>query len=467
VAHTAVRSTAPLAIAAVVFVVTIGLGGAAAAAPPGGAVTTPCQWTTGCFERGHCSPADASGRCAATSDADCAQSRGCRESGQCAFSAGRCVALGGALEPRDDEDDRAFDARVDATCAPTPACRDFGACGYVYDREGKRCAATPEGCRRSVLCRYAGMCGVGGQPDVDPDVHVELAAAECGATDPGVEAKAPACQREGLCGRSSAERRKACESSQACREDGRCGPNPTTEGGPTRHHADDAPCAARSDRDCQRSEGCKRWGRCAFDEHATCIADAADACRKSQACARYGACHLVGERCAVIEQPAKCPNGERLVVPSRVTASSVHKPIPASERFPGGYAFEPENVLDGDPRTSWQPATSRAGGVGEHLTFHFDEPTRIARIEVANGFLRADSLGDLFLANNRIREAVLRSGDDVVELLTFEPFFRGLASVPLDARPRTELRLEVLSHTRGWQWNDLAISQVRFVACRP
>ena len=80
----------------------------------------------------------------------------------------------------------------------------------------------------------------------------------------------------------------------------------------------------------------------------------------------------------------------------------------ASER----YSYEPVNVLDGLPETSWVEGDRDAGiGTGLHLYLSatadggkVDGAYRIAAVGMINGYAASESL---YRANNRVKEATL------------------------------------------------------------
>jgi hypothetical protein len=145
-------------------------------------------------------------RCYAGSDADCAGSEICVQTGRCfAAEDGACVL------PQDVAARR---------CAISPTCRVWGGC---HPRDGFCEPQTADDCQRSLECRTQGRC------ELDADRHACFAGPTTCASTTG-------CELEGICtyveepltiaGHCVLGANGSCAATLACRRDGRCAPLP-------------------------------------------------------------------------------------------------------------------------------------------------------------------------------------------------------------------------------------------------
>jgi len=123
------------------------------------------------------------------------------------------------------------------------------------------------------------------------------------------------------------------------------------------------------------------------------------------------------------------------------------------------YTFAPENLIDDDLWTSWQPNRTPRGGVGESFDVTFTAAQTLTGFEVFNGFRLIDDLGDLYAMNNRIENATVTFSDGTTFPLHFED--RPEVAVLLLPTPKTctGFKVTVDSIYRGTKWNDLAVSE--------
>ena len=132
-------------------------------------------------------------------------------------------------------------------------------------------------------------------------------------------------------------------------------------------------------------------------------------------------------------------------------ASSVLPPVPDE-----GLSYGPDNTLDGDLATAWNDGAP-GSGVGERLTFAFDEPVELVSLEIVNGYAKS---ADLYAANARVREARIVTDEvttdvellDIISPQTIDGPFGTTGSVTI----------EVLSVYPGNRYEDLAISEIVF-----
>lgn len=125
-----------------------------------------------------------------------------------------------------------------------------------------------------------------------------------------------------------------------------------------------------------------------------------------------------------------------------------------------GYDFAPINLIDGEMSSTWQVQN----GVGAWFRIDLDEPTEITGLEIANGYQHVDEEhGDLFGLNARIATAVLTFSDGSTTELVFGPEEQGWVSVEIEPREISWVEVRVTSVHAGLQWDDLAVSEIRFI----
>jgi tetratricopeptide (TPR) repeat protein len=124
------------------------------------------------------------------------------------------------------------------------------------------------------------------------------------------------------------------------------------------------------------------------------------------------------------------------------------------------YTFTPDNLLDDNLWSSWQPLRKPAGGVGEWVQLDFAQPLELRGFEISNGFRLIDELGDLYLMNNRVKDAVVELSDGTTQEFHFED--TSAQTTLLLSAPKTVswAKFKVKSVYKGSRWNDLAISEL-------
>jgi hypothetical protein len=143
----------------------------------------------------------------------------------------------------------------------------------------------------------------------------------------------------------------------------------------------------------------------------------------------------------------RVPNGRTNLTASSVLANWKH------------YTFGGHNLVDDNLWTSWQPTRKPNGGVGEWVKMEFSAPQTITGFEFSSGFRRLDELGDLYVMNNRIQDAVIQFSDGSEHPIHFEDV-AGEKTVTLPTPKKTDfVKLVVRSIYRGTRWNDLAVSE--------
>ena len=192
-----------------------------------------CANWQGCWADGLCSASSDSWRrgrriCIRASDADCAKSKLCRQKGACRFD----------------------QMRKECIVGPGPGCRNSDICkksGYCVFKNGG-CQGSDKSCRKSWACKNKGKCSA-------------------------VESR----QYNGFT-RCGAKTDADCRQSALCKEEALCS-------------AREGHCISTL-KDCQESELCSYWGKCALRTFSGRCVPTAESCKKSKACAEQGYCYF-------------------------------------------------------------------------------------------------------------------------------------------------------------------------------
>lgn len=126
-----------------------------------------------------------------------------------------------------------------------------------------------------------------------------------------------------------------------------------------------------------------------------------------------------------------------------------------------------KNLVDGDLDTCWV-AGGQNDGIGESVTFVFDEPRKITEIGITSGYVKSEKL---YLANNRpcTIQLTFDDQDPVLKVLRDEFIscdnedwsYQWFALDP-DMSPVQKVVLKILSVYKGTKYNDTCISEVKF-----
>lgn len=128
------------------------------------------------------------------------------------------------------------------------------------------------------------------------------------------------------------------------------------------------------------------------------------------------------------------------------------------------YDFKGSNLVDDNLWTSWQPDRKAPGGIGEWVKMQFATPQELTGFEFSNGFRRLDELGDLYVMNNRIEDALITFSDGTEMPIHFDDVM-GEKTFTLPAPKKTDwIKLTVKSIYKGTRWNDLAVSEFHALA---
>jgi hypothetical protein len=133
----------------------------------------------------------------------------------------------------------------------------------------------------------------------------------------------------------------------------------------------------------------------------------------------------------------------------------------SSHLAPDGYGtYHPYAAIDGARETAWVEGVDGAG-VGEWIELRFPE---IIELHVLNVSIGYDKSGDLFVKNNRVREAVLSVDDSREVTVTFEDS-RGLQPIsvgdvfggPVETQ---SVRLTITDVVAGTRYDDTCIAEI-------
>jgi hypothetical protein len=148
------------------------------------------------------------------------------------------------------------------------------------------------------------------------------------------------------------------------------------------------------------------------------------------------------------------PAAESLL--GEVTSVSASSTMPDAQ----GFTFSVRQIIDGKPTTTWQPAPSPQGGVGQWIDFTFRSPRTVNGLSLWNGFQVHDGLGDEFILNSRLVKAVLQCAEGARRSMVVDPDLRGAQLIRFEPMTCSRLRVEVTEVRRGTRWADLAIGEL-------
>jgi len=122
--------------------------------------------------------------------------------------------------------------------------------------------------------------------------------------------------------------------------------------------------------------------------------------------------------------------------------------------------FDPANLLDGDPRTSWRMS---GDGTGSVITLTFDAPVTVTEVGLINGYAKSDPPHDWYAGNRRI-SFVVWAFDDGTEVEQELGDDTGVQTVPVARVETTSIELRLLEVTEPGDGPDgrdfTAISEI-------
>lgn len=122
-------------------------------------------------------------------------------------------------------------------------------------------------------------------------------------------------------------------------------------------------------------------------------------------------------------------------------------------------SYRVTNLLDGDLTTAWNEGAD-GPGVGEWIQFEFSQSTRLARIEIANGYQK-DS--ERFEGNPRVKSLKVEYSNGTTQLVDLLDVMDFQAITPT-IQPVDWVRFSIVSVYAGNEWDDTALSEVRIYA---
>ena len=143
-----------------------------------------------------------------------------------------------------------------------------------------------------------------------------------------------------------------------------------------------------------------------------------------------------------------------LIRPAQAVASSTLKATATN-------SYGATNLMDGDVTTAWNEGADGVG-LGEWVRFTFLKATVITRIEIANGYQKDQQR---FRGNPRVKSLKLEYSDGTVQLVDLLDTMEFQAITPTQ-QPVEWVKLVIVSVYAGDQWEDTALSEVRFYAAQ-
>jgi hypothetical protein len=115
------------------------------------------------------------------------------------------------------------------------------------------------------------------------------------------------------------------------------------------------------------------------------------------------------------------------------------------------------NLLDGDVTTAWNEGQD-GNGIGEWVQFNFSQDVVILRIEIANGYQKDDQR---YQGNPRVQSLKVEYSNGTSQLVDLLDN-KQLQIITPTREPITSVRLVIVSVYPGAEWDDTALSEVRF-----
>jgi len=115
------------------------------------------------------------------------------------------------------------------------------------------------------------------------------------------------------------------------------------------------------------------------------------------------------------------------------------------------------NLLDGDLTTAWNEG-AEGNGLDEWVQFDFSQEIVLARIEIANGYQKDD---DRYFGNPRVKSLKVEYSNGTTQLVDLLDD-KKIQTITPTRQPITSVRLVILSVYDGAEWDDTALSEVRF-----
>lgn len=132
-----------------------------------------------------------------------------------------------------------------------------------------------------------------------------------------------------------------------------------------------------------------------------------------------------------------------------ITVSSVLESV-------GPLSYGPKNLYDRDPSTAWVEG-ARGHGIGECVTFRFENPMAFRHFWIVNGYAKS---GDLFRKNGRVRELLVEAAGGVKYNFTLEDSMRQQTLTLPRVVESSWVKFTIQSVYPGEAYSDTAISEL-------
>lgn len=121
-------------------------------------------------------------------------------------------------------------------------------------------------------------------------------------------------------------------------------------------------------------------------------------------------------------------------------------------------SYKASNAIDGDPTTAWNEGV-RGDGIGESITFKFDEKTDVKAAKIYNGYCKNETI---YYKNNRLKEVTFIF-DDSSESVTLDDSFNVEQKISFAKTHRTKkVTIRIESVYKGRSFRDTCLSDVSF-----
>jgi len=143
------------------------------------------------------------------------------------------------------------------------------------------------------------------------------------------------------------------------------------------------------------------------------------------------------------------PGNNQPISPASASATSTLRSVP-------GITYKVQNLLDNDQTTAWCEGAA-GNGIEESVTFTFAKPVLVRRIDMINGYNKAQQ----FRVNARAQNIEIGSSEGS-RLATLQDT-SGVQHLPVPTSATTFIKLTVKSAYPGTKFTDLCLTDIRFI----
>ncbi len=122
-------------------------------------------------------------------------------------------------------------------------------------------------------------------------------------------------------------------------------------------------------------------------------------------------------------------------------------------------SYRVTNLLDGDLTTAWNEG-AEGPGIGEWIQFDFSQTIKLARVEIANGYQKDN---ERYQGNPRVKSLKVEYSNGTTQLVDLLDVMDFQAITPT-IQPVDWVRFSIVSVYAGEEWDDTALSEIRFYA---